>query len=1383
MQDDKLWMYFKRSKAKPRKLIEETPDKTLYGLTYLLLLISVSFRGDLTEFLLDCAKLYPILTSDVRNDILEKSVLISRIVYAVKHPKKETTDEIKNIIQQLKNVKVNSLVKYIINEQYNQTVSENQEFAGVESKYIEILESNMNVIDYSAVENLFNSTEIKNGTAETLYNMIIELEQPSTLVSVERKINRLFEKKLIIPITDEFLRYHKDSERIDTSDASKKIDKIRYTVSKLQQIMNHYSNKQNTTNLFYPPLINKKVILYNDTDEINAIMKLVKMGKTAIRSNDNFSDLVSYREYPFLNFNDFKNYGFKLKFNQSTDAIRLVNFEHAENQKTPLQWRVAGLDFKVNIVGLALPRHLGLNNQPISTKLQCVNMKNTKDLHKIYKNGYDVFVKKLEHLIIDKAVYSKMGYWIFNKDTDKIKFSEFSEMNDLNFEKYFKLMTGSLYDKIIEMAYFRLKQMLYDGINIYDAINLIDQVETDIIPLYEYLPYIYQDIIYEKSKQYTIEYDTNEDKIPGLNTKIKKIGSSQNPKNTSDDFVKITVMADANDTKYKSVSEILPNTMCQHVISWNNIRKNNKSSNYNQMLFEFIKRYVRDSANNEYVCKSCFQVIDIKKYVHDYSSSTEGVSMSFALESQLDKLPEYDKFNRLIKYMDKIIERFAYVANIAYYIGNLPQIKLRRQEIIRRIVDFINIQYNTVKNIAPAERTKNEKIYGISDYNLFFIFELKNEILAFSSKDTDKYKPLKQKNIYVYMILFVILELNSSQIYYLNEIVGFDIYKKNKSLFDNLKIYVNNAKDMRSISSYPILCYCMYTAAMVLMKSKLWSDEPNLAPRYIVNTVIYALNTLLDISTQSEKDYRYEIFATNFFVKLNKIYNQDNMFDTVAVSKKDKQKVGHKDIPLTGEIEYVAFDRVIPVEKAAFPPKNKVMTRPPGMSPKDVKGMEKELYHQNLYKLFNIYNLDGSIRPDSAMPSDDDIKKVTIEQLEKMYHSIIKKKTIESDKMNDKKNQHQNRINKEIVRQKEENDKIRSKESLYDAVDDFIKKVEAIIGTNVNLNNGNLYLTKNTYTVHNDVKGQKLKDPLVFIEGDKNIAFKKNDNNFNTDIYICTDPKSGVTFFYHGKDLYFLGYRDTNGKMHKVQYKNTYLQINYSIMNKLLFLGLTNLYIDMNQLPTVQRNRIHNLKNILLEVPKLLYQVKNKYKNADDYIKEYIVKFKSIEMTDGDDKIFGSVHDVVNGSFYDVKRREKTKPSKELMYARYVIKHDNTDHDLIKYMCLEMSRLLDVNKDKYNRVNLGFLLVTIIHHQFNRYYIQTTITFNDEVKLNKLLAEFREVQIYDDDEGIVDRLIEQQDEEARIDNIEEMDALDATQEAPDENDDMGDEDVMFMPDV
>jgi hypothetical protein len=91
--------------------------------------------------------------------------------------------------------------------------------------------------------------------------------------------------------------------------------------------------------------------------------------------------------------------------------------------------------------------------------------------------------------------------------------------------------------------------------------------------------------------------------------------------------------------------------------------------------------------------------------------------------------------------------------------------------------------------------------------------------------------------------------------------------------------------------------------------------------------------------------------------------------------------------------------------------------------------------------------------------------------------------------------------------------------------------------------------------------------------------------------------------------------------------------------------------------------------------------------------------------------------------------------------------------------------------------------MTIIHHQFNRFFIQTSITFNDDVKLSRILAEFREVQLYDDDEGIVDRLIEQQDEEARIDNIEEADALDATQEAPDENDDMGDEDVMFMPDV
>ena len=67
------------------------------------------------------------------------------------------------------------------------------------------------------------------------------------------------------------------------------------------------------------------------------------------------------------------------------------------------------------------------------------------------------------------------------------------------------------------------------------------------------------------------------------------------------------------------------------------------------------------------------------------------------------------------------------------YIGNIPQIKVRRQEIIKNIIDFINIQNKTLRIRDVNERKKRleeaVKIYGLNkEYTQFFIFELQNDI-------------------------------------------------------------------------------------------------------------------------------------------------------------------------------------------------------------------------------------------------------------------------------------------------------------------------------------------------------------------------------------------------------------------------------------------------------------------------------------------------------------------------------------------------------------------------------------------------------------------------------------------------------------------------------
>jgi hypothetical protein len=100
--------------------------------------------------------------------------------------------------------------------------------------------------------------------------------------------------------------------------------------------------------------------------------------------------------------------------------------------------------------------------------------------------------------------------------------------------------------------------------------------------------------------------------------------------------------------------------ICQHTISWNNIirlRKTNPNK-FNQELFSFIKKYVIENKDKDFVCKSCYQLIDLRKYTNETFSNSDTIIISNSLETELETIREYEKYSKSIKNMDKIIEDF-----------------------------------------------------------------------------------------------------------------------------------------------------------------------------------------------------------------------------------------------------------------------------------------------------------------------------------------------------------------------------------------------------------------------------------------------------------------------------------------------------------------------------------------------------------------------------------------------------------------------------------------------------------------------------------------------------------------------------------------------------
>jgi hypothetical protein len=98
-----------------------------------------------------------------------------------------------------------------------------------EFKYITIVESRINETDFASLEALFSIEERKIGLPDDYYSLIDDFKlvilgdieenlNPETaiqsnLVSDDRKISYLFKKKILIPITDEILRYNVTTEK------------------------------------------------------------------------------------------------------------------------------------------------------------------------------------------------------------------------------------------------------------------------------------------------------------------------------------------------------------------------------------------------------------------------------------------------------------------------------------------------------------------------------------------------------------------------------------------------------------------------------------------------------------------------------------------------------------------------------------------------------------------------------------------------------------------------------------------------------------------------------------------------------------------------------------------------------------------------------------------------------------------------------------------------------------------------------------------------------------------------------------------------------------------------------------------------------------------
>ena len=166
-----------------------------------------------------------------------------------------------------------------------------------EYKYIEIVVSNeKKLIDFNQIQKFLSVQQLKTGLAEEIYNYLVEMRETKEFIVRENQdfINFMFSKGILIPISEEFIRYHDDNEKYDpdslVGDNLKDRDatKIKYIINKMNNVRNYYSPlmeknpklKLDTEKLFHKSQEPRQAVLINENEELKIVQKL-KMSESA----------------------------------------------------------------------------------------------------------------------------------------------------------------------------------------------------------------------------------------------------------------------------------------------------------------------------------------------------------------------------------------------------------------------------------------------------------------------------------------------------------------------------------------------------------------------------------------------------------------------------------------------------------------------------------------------------------------------------------------------------------------------------------------------------------------------------------------------------------------------------------------------------------------------------------------------------------------------------------------------------------------------------------------------------------------------------------------------------------------------------------------------
>lgn len=345
-----------------------------------------------------------------------------------------------------------------------------------EYTFIDIIVTNDDVIDFDSFRQMFMGEANTDILARDLYELVNESAKIPQSIDIETKNNNLIELNIITPIVDDFLRYHRDTERLDaegdktftvplvsTNNAKnvqqlllyqqrkkKENTKAQLIVNKIDAISDYYSdNVKNNPEVLKDikkylqnPFSYRKAVLHNHLEELRVLNKIYNQGRRAIEGNEYYLALWQIVQNAYFNFKDFQQYGTTVTINPE-QPINMLRYSNIENQNhlshLEVDMHTGTSENMVNLVGLAIGP---FEDGPI----QCVHKIDMIDIRSInisyYKNGevvtkgtdngYKAFRKIIKHFFINTITISpESTFYLYN---------DYSEIRELNPDIFNKII-------------------------------------------------------------------------------------------------------------------------------------------------------------------------------------------------------------------------------------------------------------------------------------------------------------------------------------------------------------------------------------------------------------------------------------------------------------------------------------------------------------------------------------------------------------------------------------------------------------------------------------------------------------------------------------------------------------------------------------------------------------------------------------------------------------------------------------------------------------------------------------------------------------------------------------------------------------------------------